>query len=775
MFDYLAQKHGKNVKNGLNQNVNVENVSRRAFLKQLGLGTTTLVLATTLPGFQPLVAATTNNETDPLFNLNVFVAIDKTGNTSIVCHRSEMGQGIRTSVPQIIADELEADWSMVSVIQGKADKKYGSQGTAGSASIRTQYTQLRQIGAAARYMLEQAAADIWQVDKVHVTANQHVVENKKTAEQLTFGELAEAASKLQAPKNDSLTLKKRSEFKLIGKEVKLFDHEDIIAGKAIYAQDIQLPGMLIASIQRPPVVNGKVVSIDDTETRKVKGVVDVIQLQERGLPAGVWPLSGVAVLATNTWAAHEGKKKLKIKWNDGALGNGNSEQLKQELISKVNTKGQQERVRGDVYSHTYQADKTLEATYFMPYQNHSPMETPAATAWVQGKGAETKCTIWAGTQNPQWAQGMVVNQLGLPADKASQVELNITLMGGAFGRKSKGDFIIEAVELSQKVQKPVKVVWSREDDIQHGFYHSISANYMKAELTDQQSADYWIQRVAYPPIGWIFNQATRPNARDLSVGFGDTPFDVDHMSLESQETDSQVRNGWVRAVACLNNGFALGSFVDELAAKANISTQKMWHNMLGKNRHVMPKDDGFDYNNYGHSFDTHPIDIKRMKHCIDLICDKANTDEKLPAGQGWGIGFFRSFGTYVAAATKVQIDNNAVKILEMHTAIDAGVVITPDRVVAQMEGAMVFGLTITLMGGITVQDGKVVESNFHNSPVTRIHQSPPMYVHIVESDQPPGGVGEPGVPPIIPSITNAIYHASGKRIRELPVNKHMTV
>lgn len=752
----------------------IENVSRRQFLKQLGIGTGALVLATVIPGFTPVLAADPNSDGAAQFALNLFVSINPDGTTGIVCHRCEMGQGIRTSIPQIIADELEADWQQVYVIQGKADKNYGPQGTAGSTSIRSHFDSVRKIGAAARYMLEQAAAEQWQVPMSQVSAQQHYVINKATGAKLPFGKLAEAASKLSAPKDDKITLKALKDFNLIGKEIKLFDHDNIVAGKAIYAQDIQLQEMLIASIQRPPVVGGKVKSYDATEALKVKGVVKVIQLKDRSVPVQVNPLSGVAVLATNTWAAHEGRKKLKIEWIDGPNAVHDTEAYKQELISKVNQQGKAARQKGDVYGHSYAPDKTLEATYSMPYQNHSPMETPAATAWVTGTGAEKRCQIWTGTQNPQWGQGLVAGELGI---KPEQVELNVTLMGGAFGRKSKNDFTLEAVELSEQTGKPVKVVWTREDDIQHGFYHSISANYMKAELTDNGSADYWIQRVAYPPIGWIFDgKSDRPNDRDLSVGFGDTPFQVDNMSLETQDISTHVRTGWVRAVACLNNGFALGSFVDELAVKAGISTKQMWLNLIGSDRHIDPKQDGgFNYNNYGMSFDTHPIDTKRMKDLVHFMSEKANIEESLPNNEAWGIGFFRSFGSYVAAATKVRVDGKNVKVLEMHTAIDCGIAVTPDRVRSQMEGAMVFGLSIAFMGEITFKDGRVQQSNFHDAQYTRIHQAPPMYVHIVESEQPPGGVGEPGVPPIIPSITNAIFHASGKRIRHLPVNKEFNV
>ncbi|MDO6719912.1 molybdopterin-dependent oxidoreductase [Psychrosphaera sp. 1_MG-2023] len=776
MFDYTKIKNGPS-----SSAAEIANVSRRSFLKQLGIGTGAFVLATVMPGFSSILHASpsrgdsANVKADHA--LNFFVAINPDGSTSIVCHRCEMGQGIRTSIPQIIADEMEADWQQVFVVQGKADKRYGAQGTAGSTSIRNQFIDMRKIGAAARQMLEQAAADMWGVKRSDVTAENHVVKHLLSGKTLSFGELAQTASKLDAPDQKSVKLKSPDQFKLIGKEVKLFDQDDIIAGRATYAQDIQLPGMLIASIERPPVVGSKVVSFDATEALKIKGVVEVVQLKDRPLPVNVLPISGVAVLATNTWAAHQGRKALKVEWQLSEHKSHDSESYLKELVEKVQQPGEAARKKGDVYGHNYDPKNTIEAVYTMPYQHHQPMETPAATAWVQGSGADKKCVIWAGVQNPQWAQGLVATELGFTGDKAAdRIEFNITLMGGAFGRKSKADFVLEAVELSNKVKKPVKVVWTREDDIKHGFYHSVSANYMKAELTDKQTADYWIQRVAYPPIGWTFNDKTnRPNHSDLSVGFGDTPFDLQNLSLETQTAEGHVRIGWLRAVACLNNGFALGSFVDELAVKSNISAQKMWMNLLGSDRHVDPKQDGFKYTNYGMGYDTHPLDTKRLKACLNYVCDKANTSEKLPEGQGWGVAVFRSFGTYVSAATKVSVENNTLKVLEMHTAIDCGVAVTPDRVKAQMEGAMVFGLTIGLMGGISVKGGVVVESNFHDSLMTRIHQAPPMFAHIIESSQPPGGVGEPGIPPVIPSITNAIFHACGVRVRNLPVNKHLNV
>lgn len=747
----------------------VENVSRRRFLQGLGLTSSAFVLGVSIP--LPSMADVATNGQIPL---NFFVSLDSSGAITIVCHRSEMGQGIRTSVPQIIADEMCADWHNVSVVQAPADRdKYGSQGTAGSASIRSHFKTIRTIGATARHMLEQAAANVWSVDKSQVNAENGFVINKATGKKLSFGELASIAAKVAAPASDAIQLKDIKDFSLIGRDVKLSDLEDIVAGKAQYAQDIQLPNMLIASITRPPVLGATIKSVDDKAARAVKGVVDVIKLKPRSFPVNVNPLGGVAVVATNTWAALEGRKKLRIDWEMGAKASHNSEQFKKELVNAVQQKGQVVRGRGDVYQHQYN-DNALEATYTVPYLHHASMETPAATAVVNGD----KCEIWAGTQNPQWAQGQAAAELGLAPDKMKNVTLNVTLMGGAFGRKSKGDFVVEAVELAKATKRPVKVVWSREDDVKHGFYHSIAANYHKAQLDDKGNVDHWISRNAYPPIGWLFNDQTKtPSSSQLSLGFADLPFQMKNLSVENHQVESYVRPGWLRSVACINNGFALGSFVDELAHKAKVSPRQMWLNLLGNDAYIDPRNDGFDkWSNYGMVNEKdHRISTKRIKDLINLISDKANVDEKLPDNQGWGISFLRSFGSYVAAASKVEVKNNKVTVLEMHTAVDCGIAVTPDRVKAQMEGAMVMGLTIALMGEITTDKGEVVQSNFHDYPVARINQIPPLHVHIVESDLAPGGIGEPGLPPVPPSITNAIFAATGKRIRDLPVNKVYSV
>lgn len=750
------------------------NLSRRKLLKQFGISGGAFVLGMK---FSPSAfSAVTKIGDNELAQLGYFVSIAPNGATQIVCHRCEMGQGIMTSVPQIIAEEMGADWGRVSVILGKADPNYGNQSTGGSASIRKFFEHIRQMGAVARDLLLQAAADQWGAPKADLVVENHQVHNTKTGSSLDFGELASAAAKLPMPDPKTLALKDASTFKLIGQDVKLQGLREIVTGAAVYAQDVQIPDMLIASIQRPPVVGGKVISFDATEAKKVAGVVDVVQLKERDFPVDVKPLSGIAVVATNTWAAQEARKKLEIKWDLGEHASHNSAPYTQELAERVKTKGEAVRSKAQVYDHSYKPEATVEAVYTMPYHHHMSMETPSATAVIDDSG---HCRVWSGTQTPQWGKKLVLEELGLdPKKDWDKVEFNVTLMGGAFGRKGKNDFTVEAVELAQRMKKPVKVVWTRPDDVQHGFYHSTSANYFKAELTESKSADYWIQRVAHPPIPWIFdNLSEYPSDMLLGLGFADMPFDVQHLSCEKHKAPAHVRIGWFRAVQNIHNWFAAGCFVDELAAKANISTHQMWLNLLGeKDRVIDPRKEGFsNWKNYDLLDDEHAVETARMKNVLKVLMEKTKADKKLGKNEGWGISIANSFNSYAAAATRVKTSGNQIELKEMHTVIDCGLVITPDRVRSQMEGAMIMGISLALDSAITVKDGAIEQSNFSDYTVSRMPEVPELHVHLVESQKAPGGVGEPGLPPIIPSIVNAIYHASGKRYRDLPVRSNSAV
>jgi len=745
----------------------IKSVSRRDFLRYTSVAGGALVLGTLLPSITPAWASST--VVDAVNTLNLFVSIDNDGTVNIVCHRSEMGQGVRTGIPQIVADELCADWSKVNVVQGLGDEAYGSQNTDGSRSIRRFYTTMREMGATARTMLENAAAQTWGVPVSDVFAENGAVVHKSSGKSLSFGELAQVASQQNVPEVKDLTFKSPKDFKFIGKPVTSVDLPKVLTGDTVFGQDVQLDDMLYASIERCPVVGGTVKAFDKEASRGVANVVDVIEMPKQSFPVLFKNLNGVAVLASNTWSALQGRKALNVTWDLGDNQSHDSDAYLAELEKRIVTKGKSIRSVGDAYQAFDTANTKLEATYTVPYLVHAPMEPPAATAVFK----DGHCEVWACTQTPQSTQQNVAGALGI--DK-SKVKVNVTLLGGGFGRKSKPDFSVEAAVLAQKTGKPVKVVWSREDDIRHGYYHAISAQHFQAGLDEAGKVTSWVQRTAFPSISWTFTGTTdEPQTGELSLGFGDLPFAIENLSCETHKAPAHVRIGWIRSVSNIQHGFAIGSFVDELAAKSSVSPHQMWLNLIGDDRIVDPKTQGFKYENYGESYDNFPIETKRLKNVLNELMAKSGANSPTADNEGWGISVHRSFVSYVAVATKVKVANDKVSVLEMHSVIDAGRVINPDRVKSQQEGAMRFGLSIALMGEVTIKEGAVEQSNYHDYTVLRMHQSPKIVTHIIQSDAAPGGVGEPGVPPVAASVTNAIYQASGKRIRALPVNKVYSV
>lgn len=742
----------------------LKNVSRRDFLKLSGVASTGLVLGVAVP--TQMVWAKADNDTN---QFNLFVSIEKDSTVNIVCHRSEMGQGVRTAIPQIVAEELCADWSKVNVIQGLANKAYGSQNTDGSRSIRNFYTSMRQMGATARTMLETAAAKFWSIDTSEAYAEDGFIFNKTTGQKLSFGYLAELASSVTTPDIQTLTFKAPENFKLIGKPVPIVDLPQMVTGNTEFGQDVAIEGMVYASIERSPVIGAKVKSFNKKAALNVAGVVDVVQMPEQSFPVVFKPLNGVAVIAENTWAALKGRRALQVEWDLGDNKTHDSAQYLQGLTKNIVTKGQTVRSTGDAYKAMSEVSNKISATYTVPYLAHAPMEPPAATAVFNADG----CEVWTCTQAPQGVQQNVAGALGL---KQEQVKVNITLLGGGFGRKSKADFSVEAAVLAKQTGKPVKVIWSREDDIRSGYYHSISAQYYEAGLTKQNNVSAWIQRSAFPSIIWTFNdKVTEPSDMELGLGFGDMPFTIDNLSCEKHQATAHLRIGWMRSVCNIQHGFALGSFVDEVAIASGKSTQQTWLELLGEDKLLDVGAQGFDYKNYDMPIKDYPIDISRIKKVLNQVVDESNANEATKENEAWGISVHRSFLSYVAVATKVRVQDGHVKVLKMFNVIDAGQIINPDRVKAQMEGSMIFGLSVALMGQVDVNEGAVVQSNYHDYPVLRMHQSPEISSSIVESNELAAGVGEPGVPPVAAALCNAIFRASGKRIRDLPVNKHFNV
>lgn len=747
----------------------IENIDRRRFLKLTGLAAGGLVLGASLPAARPAWAA----EGDAAGDLNLFVTVHSDDTVSIVCHRSEMGQGIRTGLPQVVADELEADWRKVNVVQGLGDKRYGSQNTDGSRSIRRFYDTMRNMGASARTMLEQAAAQQWKVPAGECKAKNHAVEHGPSGRRLSFGELAATAAQIPVPEEKSLQLKSSDDFNYIGKPVDTIDTPDMVVGKAQFGQDIHFDDMLIASIERAPVLGSSILELDDSDAREMKGVIAIERLDGGAEPPLFKPLSGVAILARNTWTALQARKKLKIQWSETAHGKHNSDDYLAALQRTIREPGKTITDHGDVEKAFAEAGDRHSATYTVPYLAHATMEPPAATARV----SEDHCEIWGCVQDPQSVQQNVAGALGL---KPEQVKVNVTLLGGGFGRKSKPDFVVEAALLARKMQRPIKVVWSREDDIRHDYYHAASVEHYEAGFDGDGKVSGWLQRAAFPSISGTFQAGVdHPSTSELDLGLSDMPFAVPNRRMETQRAEYHTRIGWLRSVSNIQNAFGVCSFADELAHHSGERPDRFLLNLIGPDRHIDPSQGDFEYGNYGEELEKFPVDTARLKNVLQRVAARADLNlrgnHNEGNGEGWGIAVHRSFLSYVGIATRVEVQNGELAIGEMHCVADVGLAVNPDRVHSQMEGAMIFGMSLALMGEIKMENGAVSNSNFHDYPLLRMHQSPPLSVELLASDEPPAGVGEPGVPPVAPSITNAIFAASGKRIRELPISKHLKI
>ena len=741
----------------------IVNLGRRRFLKMTGIASGGLMLGATLPTSLPAWAGG-----DAAADLNVFVQILEDGLVRIIAHRSEMGQGIRTSLPQVVADELEADWQRVEVVQGMADNRYGSQNTDGSRSIRRFYKVMRQMGADARYRLEQAAADRWQVAKAECQARDHRVVHQPSGRSLGYGELAAAAAVVAAPTPEQLRYKDKKDFKYIGKPMTIVDLPDIVSGQTTFAQDLQLPEMAIASIERAPVVGATITSVDDKAARALPGVLDIQVIDGGAMPPVFNAEAGVAVIASNTWTAMQARKLLKVEWQLGSNAQHDSAAYQQALRESIRQPGQLVAETGDANKQLATAKRRISAIYEVPYLAHATMEPPAAAARVTESGVE----VWGCFQSPQGVRGPVAAALGL---KPEQVKVHVTLLGGGFGRKSKPDFGVEAAILAKRTGRTVKVVWSREDDIRHDYFHAISCQYYEAGLDDAGRVRGWLQRSAFPSIGSTFDsRVSSPQDFELALGFADTPFDIADQRCEKQTAPAHTRIGWLRSVSNIHHAFAIGSFVDELATAAGMSPDRFWLQLIGPDRHVNPSRGEFKYGNYGEPLEQYPYDTALLKRVVRAVADKADFSRR-GKGQGWGMAVHRSFLSYVAVAMRVSVAGNRVRVEEVYCAVDCGQVVNPDRVASQLEGAVIFGLSIGLLGEISFADGQVQNSNFHDYSLLRLNQCPTIAVEILESDRAPTGIGEPGVPPVAPALVNAIFAATGQRIRRLPVSAHLEV
>lgn len=737
--------------------MSVRKISRRELLQAGGTAGGLLILGAALPACapreQPEAAA------GP-FAPNLFVSIDADGAVTVTVSRSEMGQGVRTSLPRIVADELEADLGRVSIEQAVGSPAYGDQNTDGSRSVRLMYEPLREAGAAAREMLERAAAEAWDVPPGEVRARNHGVDHAATGRRLDYAELAARAASLEVPVRPAL--KDPADFRYIGRPAAGVDREAIVTGGAIYGYDVALPGMKYACVARAPVFDARIRSYDETAARAVAGVEHFCRIPFSPHTREFRPEEGIAVVADSSWAAMRGRDALEIDWDLGENAGYETGEYRQALAASVQAPGTVHLGRGDVDAALAGDGALVEAQYETPMLAQAPMEPPVATAWVRDGG----CEIWAPVQDARDVQRLVAEWLRVDI---SRVTVNVTLLGGAFGRKSQFDFVLEAVETSRQTAAPVKLFWTREDDIRHCYYHAEAVQLMRARLGENGRPRGWLMRAAYPSIDWMWEPGLdEPMPWELGMGWTNMPFDVPDLSIEGCRARIPIRIGWLRSVCNVWHAFALNAFVDELAEAGGEDPVAYRLGLLGEDRvFAAPNEPG----DAAESFNGTTVDTGRYRRVLEFLAERTEWGRPLPDGRYRGIAVHNSFYSY--AATVVEIATNAsgaFDVVAVDTAVDCGRVVNPDGVTAQVEGATIYGLGIALFGELTASGGRVRQSNFNDYRVPRINETPgAIRAHLVDSDAPPSGVGEPPTPTVAPALAGALYAATGHRFRRLPL------
>ena len=724
------------------------NLSRRGFFGVSGL----FVLGACLPDRANTPAALPVGTLEP----NLFLALDADGTVRITSHRSEMGQGIRTALAQIVADELDADWSRVQVEQAPGDVKYGDQNTDGSRSILLNYDRLRTAGATARLMLRQAAANVWQVPVEEVAAANHEVTHAASGRRLGYGELAGEAASLPVP--ESAPTKEDAEHRFIGKDAVHVDAADIARGMGTFGADFTLPNMVTAVVVRCPWLGGGVKNIANPPEEQ-PGFVGVEILDPSASAGPVFnPVGGVAVIAEDTYTAVRIARDLDIEWTESPNHAFDSDELRQALRDALEQPGTPvpNAEKGDVDAAFAAGGQELAATYETPFLAHAPMEPPVAVADVTAE----RCIVNAPVQDPQTTRGLVAGWLQVPPE---QVTVTPTLLGGAFGRKSKPDFVLEAVELSKRLERPVRVQWLREDDIRHDYFHAASAQYHRAIVDERGHPSAWLQRTAFPSITTVFAaEASLPAEWELEMGFSNLPYAVPNQRMESAGIRPGVRVGWMRSVCNIFHAFSANIFADEMAASAG-------RDAIEHRLELLPEDGKLEVPGMQPP-PGHELDVGRLRHVIERVRALSQWDRPRPEGVGLGFAVHHSFRSYVATVLEASIVDGLPQVGNAYVVLDCGTYINPDTCRAQMEGAVVFGLSLALHGEIGMKEGAVVQSNFHDYPLLRMASAPVTEVELVPAQgRLPAGVGEPGVPPVAPALVNALFAATGTRYRSLPI------
>ena len=693
-------------------NTVIVETGRRGFLKALG----GLVVGFALPEGTRLDAAPEAAST----KLNAFIHIASDNTVTLFIHKAEMGQGTVTSLSMLLAEDLECDWKKIRTEFPGVDREFGPmQGVFGSMSIRTSWVPLRTAGATAREMLIDAAARKWGVAKDQCRAENSFVVNSASGARLSFGSLADAAAKLPKPAN--LKLKETSQFHLIGTSPKRLDTPSKVDGSAKFGIDVRLPGMVYAVVERCPVFGGKVASFDAARTKSIPGVKDVVEIS-----------NGVAVIADNTWSAMEGKRVLKVQFDEGARASTSSDSIRQMSVALAAKPGAVARKEGDAAAALSAASSRIEAVYEAPYLAHAPMEPMNCTAHVR----PDSCEVWAATQIQTAAAQTAARVTGLPLDK---VQIHTMYLGGGFGRRGAADYIGEAVEIAKHVSVPVKLTWSREDDVQHDMYRPASYVTFAATLDREGWPQALQSRIACPAFGGVRNGVDRAGVE----GIADMLYAIPNLQIEYHVVDAGIPVSYWRSVGYSQNAFFLESFIDELAAAAKKDPLAFRRKLLANS--------------------------PRMLGALDLAAEKAGYGKPLPAGHYHGIGVGNNVGSFTVQIAEVSVTKGALKVHRVVCAVDCGQVVNPEGVQQQIRSGIVYGLTAALKGKITIERGRVVQRNFNDYEVMRIDEMPVVDVYTVPGNHAPGGIGEAGVPPIAPAVANAHFAATGKRVRTLPI------
>ncbi len=684
---------------------------------------------------------------------DAWVRITPDDRVTLVLGKSEMGQGVMTALPMILAEELCVDFKQVRIEQAPTNPKIYDLGTGGSGSVAGSWQPLRQAGAAAREMLIAAAAKKWEVSPDTCKAvNGHVVHGHPERS-FRYGELVVDASKLPIPNLHTVELKNSNDFTLVGHDTRRVDAASKSDGTAKFGIDSRMPGMLYAVIARCPVFEGKVASFDATKTKAFPGVRDVFEIKISG--RGASTTGGVAVLADNSWAAIQGRKLLDVKWDEGGAVNESTDELRKQFIANAAKPGKVVRNDGDANEALQSASKKLEAVYELPFAAHVCMEPMNCAVHIGAGSAEA----WVPSQGPQWAQAVIAETAKLPPER---VAVHTTLMGGGFGRRYQADFVMEAAQVAKISRKPVMVLWTREDDMQHDFYRPASYHKLEGALdaSGELVAYKHFQTSTSIAAKWRENGQEKPEDGEFGTG-ATIPYSTPNIRIEYTLAHSSAPRAWWRSVEHSSSGFVMESFIDELAHSAGQDPLAFRLKLLGPDRKI--KQFGAEGPN------TPPLDTARLKGVLKLAAEKSGWDKPLASGQGRGIAGFFSFETYVAAVAEVSSAKGQVKVNRIVCAVDCGRAVNPNGVRAQVESAAIYALTATVKDPITVERGRIVQANFNDYDMIRMNEAPPIEVYLVASTEAPTGIGEPTVPVIAPAICNALFKASGKRIRRLPI------